>query len=221
MLPGELQATVQEAEQVAGCAIEVVPDATANEFDNLSLRVDDGVCSATIAYRGESISRCALLHEVLHVKRYWLNAVPILRPATRLRYGSEAQIVDDLIEHLIIIPEERRFVEAESNAHWSSVMASLAEEVNASQRSLVLQRAMMDIALPDLDHTRLYGRLRDENLLESSAAFIERLRNMLNDKERALICVSREFRYDVTAFCVGRFNVRATPKRIERSPLVQ
>jgi hypothetical protein len=232
MLPGELQATVQEAEQVAGCAIEVVPDATANEFDDLTLRVNDGVCSATIAYRGESISRCALLHEVLHVKRYWLNAVPILRPAARRRYESEAQMVNDLIEHLIIIPEERRFVEAESNAHWSSVMANLAElprvsfpssqaEVDALQRSLVLQRAMMDIALPDLDHTRLYDRLRDENLLESSAAFIDRLRSMLNDKERALIFVSREFRYDVTAFCVGRFNVRANPKSFERSPLVQ
>jgi len=221
MLPGEQQATVQEAEQVAGCAIEVIPDATVNEFDSLTFGVDDGVCRATIAYRGESISRCALLHEVLHLKRYWLNAVPILRPATRIRYGSEAQMVDELIEHLIIIPEERRFVEAESNAHWSSVMANLAEEVDASQLSLVLQRAMMDIALPGLDHTRLYDRLRDENLLESSAAFIDRLRNTLNDKERALICVIREFRYDVTAFCVGRFNVRANPKRIERSPLAQ
>ena len=111
-------------------------------------------------------------------------------------------------------------------------MANLAElprvsfpssqaEVDALQRSLVLQRAMMDIALPDLDNTRLYDRLRDENLFESSAAFIDRLRNMLNDKERALICVSREFRYDVTAFCVGRFNVRANPKSFKRSPLVQ
>jgi hypothetical protein len=226
MLPGELQATVQEAEQVAECAIEVVPDATANEFDNLTLRVDDGVCRATIAYRGESISRIALLHEVLHVKRYWLNAVPILKPAARFRYESDAQMIDELIEHLIIIPEERRFLEAESNAHWSSVMANELPRVSfpssqAERRSLMLQRAMMDIALPDLDHTRLYGRLCDENLLESSATFIDRLRNMLDDKERALICVSREFRYDVTAFCVGRFNVRANPKSFERSPLVQ
>ena len=53
MLPGELQATVQEAEQVAGCEIAVV-DAAANEFDNLTLRVDDGVCSATIGFRGET-----------------------------------------------------------------------------------------------------------------------------------------------------------------------
>jgi len=228
LLPGELQATVQEVEQVAECEIAVVRDATANEFDNLTFGVDNGVCVATIAHRSESISRCALLHEVLHLKRYWLDAVPILKPAARFRYESEAQSVDELIEHLIIIPEERRFVEAESNAHWSSVMTTLAKparvgfpssqtEVDALQRSLLLQRAMMDIALPNLDHTRLYVRLRDENLFEASTAFIDRLRNVLNNKERALILVSREFRYDLTGFCFGRFHLRTNPKWFERS----
>ena len=228
MLPGDLQATVQEAEQIAGCEIAVVPDAAANEFDSLTFGVDGGVCSATIAYRGESISRCALLHEVLHLKRYWLDAVPMLRPTSRHRYECEAQMINDLIEHLIIIPEEKQFVEAESNAHWSSVMAKLAESPNIGsssseadvydlQRSLLLQRAMMDIALPGLDHTRLYDRLRDEKFFETSTAFIDRLRNMLNDKERALIFVSQEFRYDLRGFCVGRFHLRSDPKSFLRS----
>jgi hypothetical protein len=229
MLPRELQAAVQEAEQLAGCEIAVVPDAAANRFDNLALRVDAGVCSATIAYRGESISRCALLHEVLHMKRYWLDAVPILRPTARHRYEFEAQTVDDLIEHLIIIPQERHFAEAESNEHWSSVMAKLAElprvgsrssqaEVEALQRNLVLQRAMMDIALPALDHTRLYDRLRDENLLEASTAFVDRLRKMLDNKERALIFVSQEFGHDLAGLCMGRFQLRTNPKSFWRSP---
>jgi hypothetical protein len=224
MLPGELQATVKEAEQLAGCEIAVIPEAAANQFDNLRLSIDDaGAVGATIAYRGESISCCALLHEVLHVKRYWLDAVPILRPSAR-RSNFEEQTIEDLIEHLVIIPEERRFAEAESNAHWSAAMeAELAElprlsswssqaEVNYLQRSLRLQRAMMDIALPDLDHTALYERLRDENLLEATGAFIDRLRNMLDDKERALIFAGQEFRYDVTRLCVGRFRLRTNPK---------
>lgn len=122
MLPGELQATVQEVEQIAGCAIEVIPNAAANEFDNLAHGVDNGVCFARIAFRGESISRCALLHEVLHLKRNWLEAVPTLRPIARHREG-EAQYVNELVEHLIIIPEEARFERAESNKHWASVMA--------------------------------------------------------------------------------------------------
>jgi hypothetical protein len=63
MLPGELQATVQEVEQFAGCEIAVVPDAAASKFDSLTFGIEAGVCRAAIAYRGDSISRCAILHE--------------------------------------------------------------------------------------------------------------------------------------------------------------
>jgi len=197
MLPEELQATVREVEQVAGCEIAVVPDAAASEFDSLTFGIEAGVCRATIAYHGDSISRCAILHEPLHLKRYWLDAVPILRPTA----------------------------EAESNAHWSAGLAESPRISSASsqakvvtlQRTLMLQRALMDIALPDLDHTSLYDRLRDENFLEASTAFVDRLREMLNDKKCALIFASREFRYDLTGFCVGCFNLRANPKSFERS----
>jgi hypothetical protein len=235
MLPGELQAVVRTVEQLAGCEIAVVPDAAANDFDSLAFGVDRGLCQATIAYRGNSASRCAILHEVLHLKRYWLDAVPMLRPAASFRanaarYESEATVLNDFIEHLVIIPEERRFAEAESNAHWSVVMAAqLAElptvsaglggaEDVALQRSLLLQRAMADIALPDLDHTGLYDRLRDENFFEASTRFSDSLRNMLNDKVGALVFAAQEFHYDLTAFCVGTFNIRTNPKSFFRSP---
>lgn len=225
MLPVELRAAVQEAEQVAGCEIAVVADEAANDFDSLAIGVENGACIATIAYRGKSISRCALLHEVLHVKRYWLDGAPMLRPTTRLRYESEAGWVNELFEHLIIIPEEQRFLEAESNAHWASVMANLLEpprigspssqaDPGAFRQNLLLQRAMMDIALPGLDPTRLYDRLRNENLLEASAVFIEGLRGRLDDKERALIFVIQAFRYDLSGFCISQFNLRTDRKSV-------
>jgi hypothetical protein len=49
----------------------------------------------------------------------------------------------------------------------------------------------------------------------------DRLRKMLDDKKCVLIFASQEFRYDLTGFCVGYFNLRANPKSFERSPLVQ
>jgi hypothetical protein len=235
MLPGELQAVVHEVEQLTDCEVAVIPNAAANDFDSLAFGVDRGLCHATISYRGDSPSRCAILHEVLHLKRYWLDVVPLLRPAASFRwnasrYESEATVLNDFIEHLVIIPEERRFAEAESNAHWSVVMeeqlaelptvgsASSPEEVVALHRSLMLQRAMMDIALPELDHTGLYDRLNDENLAEGSARFSDSLRDMLNDKMRALVFAAQAFRYDLTAFCVGTFNIRTNPKSFWRSP---
>jgi hypothetical protein len=226
MLPPELRATVREVERLAECEIAVIPDASANDFDSLKFGVDNGVCIAEIAYRGGSIAPCALLHEVLHVKRYCLDSVPVLRPASRWSSApsNDAPMLDELIEHLIIIPEERRFREAESSVHWSEVMGSKLAEVprldspSSLQRSLMLQHAMMDIALPELDHTRLYARLRDERLFERSTAFVENLRTVLNDKLRALKVVCQAFRYDLTAFRVGRYDLQTNPKQFVPIP---
>src|SRR6266404_3979022 len=115
MLPAKLRAVVAEGEALAGCEIAVVPDQAASQFDNLSLGFDFGAaaCSATIAYLGDAITPWALLHEVLHVKRYWVDEVPIIKPADQ-RFAFEAQALEDLLEHLAIIPEEQRHVHAES-----------------------------------------------------------------------------------------------------------
>ena len=94
--------------------------------------------------------------------------------------------------------------------------SSRQADVDDLRRSLLLQRAMVDIALPALDHTRLYDRLRDENLFEASTAFVDHLRNILNNKERALIVACKEFGYDLTGFCFGRFRLRTHPKSFER-----
>jgi hypothetical protein len=165
---------------------------------------------------------------VLHIKRYWLDAVPILRP-TASHHELEAQALEDLIEHLIIIPEEQRFAEAESNAHWSPVLSAFLRELprigsTSSQadvvtlrRGLMLQRAMLDIALPKLDRASLYDRLREENLLEATSAFVERLRGMLDDKVRSLLFTAQEFRYDFGAFCLGRFDLNSDRKSFRRS----
>jgi len=113
-------------------------------------------------------------------------------------------MLDELIEHLTIIPEERRFLEVESNAHWSVVMGSKLAELPgldsplSVQRSLMQQRAMMDIALPELDHTGLYDRLRDENLFERSTAFVENLRTVLQSYGVSLDQLSAAKRAELT-----------------------
>jgi hypothetical protein len=189
-LPDELRAVVHEVEDLAGCQVVVTSDASASEFDNLTFGIDRGMCRATIAHKGSDITGCALVHEVLHLKRHWVDAVPALRSRAE-RFEFEAQAWEDLLEHLVIIPEERRFLEIENNAHWRTVMdAKLVELTRLSavavRRSLIQQRAMLDIALPDLDHGALYSRLREEKLLEPSTPFIANLRSALNDKMRAI-----------------------------------
>jgi hypothetical protein len=106
------------------------------------------------------------VHEVLHIKRYWLENVPVLRFSVTSRFGFEARLIEELLEHLVIVPEERKFLSTESDAHWSAVLDQKIREISplSANRSdaerAVLQRnvyrAMFDIALPHLDNRLLY-----------------------------------------------------------------
>ena len=72
MLPEVLQKVVADAENLAGSPVVVRSGDAANEFDDVELRPRDeaGIAHAVITYRGDSITRCALVHEVLHINRY-------------------------------------------------------------------------------------------------------------------------------------------------------
>jgi hypothetical protein len=65
-MPSELQLFVAEAEEKTGCHVQILPDKSAAQFDNLELRITlDGHCEAIISFAGVEISRCALIHELL------------------------------------------------------------------------------------------------------------------------------------------------------------
>ena len=157
MLPSELQSIVAAIEAKAGCTIEVVPDEKAAAFDNLELRfMASGECGATITFKGTEIGRCALIHEVLHIHRNWGEEVPYLKPLGP-QYMYQASWLNDLLEHLVIIPEEQKYEEAESRKHWSGLCDELLWDVRGRwygmpktvlKQCLFQLRAMRDIALP-------------------------------------------------------------------------
>src|SRR3954468_10437523 len=111
-LPEELLAIVETAEALAGCEVAVVANESAAEFDNLGLGLDQetGECDATITHRGASLSEWALVHEVLHLGESWVDSMPFLAP-NEAKYQVEAIALNDLVSHLDIIPNERRFAE--------------------------------------------------------------------------------------------------------------
>lgn len=218
MLPEALQKVVADAENLAGSSVVVRSGDAASEFDNVELHPRDeaGIAHAIITYRGDSITRCALVHEVLHIKRYWLDKVPVLRFPITSRFGFEALLIEELVEHLVIIPEERKFVSTESDVHWSAVLDQKIREISplpanrsdAERAALQLNvyRAMLDIALPHLDKTLLYERLGEAGELEASQRFVGGLRPLVSDKLRALSFVVETFRYE---------GLRAAPMDLE------
>jgi len=224
LLPEVLQKVVADAENLAGSPVVVRSGDAASEFDDIELRPRDeaGIAHAVITYRGDSITRCALVHEVLHIKRYWLENVPVLRFPVTSRFGFEARLIEELLEHLVIVPEERKFVSTESDAHWSAVLDQKIREISplsanrsdadraALQRNVY--RAMFDIALPHLDNRLLYERLGKAGELEASHRFVRALRPLVPDKLRALSFVVQTFRYDQQGFGAASMDLEARPR---------
>lgn len=226
ILPSELQLFVAEAEDKAGCHIQIVHDASASQFDNLQIQIAlDGHCEATISLAGTEISRCALIHEVLHIKRFWIEQVPILRSSGR-QFEAQAQVLDELLEHLVIIPEERKYVQDESNEHWGALYQDGIRNIplpgypsiyqkDLWKRSLFQWRALRDIAMPFLSDTPLSDKLEAWGLEDISSQFVSNLNAVPSDKIEQISLVVREFEYPPSGFCIRKFNLSARPRALE------
>jgi hypothetical protein len=221
-LPGELQSVVAEAEDKAGCHIEVVPDTSAAQFDNLKIQITrDGRCEAIISFAGAEMSRCALIHEVLHIKRYWIEQVPILRSIGR-QFDAQAEAINELLEHLVIIPEERKYVPDDSNEHWGVLYQDGVRNIplpvypwifqeDLWKRSLLQWRALRDIAMPFLSDALLLEKLEAWGLKDASGQFVSNLNAVHNNKIEQIPLVVREFEWPPSEFCIRKFNLAARP----------
>ena len=225
-LPGELQSVVAEAEDKAGCHIEVVPDTNAAQFDHVKIQITlDGRCEAIISFAGAEMSRCALIHEVLHIKRYWIEQVPILRSIGR-QFDAQAEAINELLEHLVIIPEERKYVPDESKVHWGALYQEGIRNIPLQvypwiyekdlwKRSLLQWRALRDIAMPFLSDTLLLEKLESWGLKDVSGQFVSILNAVHNDKIEQIPLVVREFEWPPSGFCIRKYNLSARPRALE------
>lgn len=76
MLPEPLQRVAAEIERLAGCTIEVKPAASGELVNHTVMTISgESVCSATI-YCVDEPTQWALVHELLHIKRTWLEQTP-------------------------------------------------------------------------------------------------------------------------------------------------
>ena len=223
MLPSELHPIIEEAEEKAACVIRVLPDENAAEFDNLMLGITPrGDLEATIFYRGTEISRCALIHEVLHIQRNLNEEIPCLKPLAR-RFYDQAWMLNDLLEHLIIIPEEQKHVETESRERWTGLCNELLWDVAGRwwaipeitlKQNLFQLRAMRDIALPFWNSGQLDDLLTGARLWDTSMEFVATLKSKREQKVNLLRFAALEFQYDPAGFNIVRFDLSARPRTV-------
>lgn len=128
----DVQEFVKAVETAAGLDIEVVPDATLNlrgplGLGKLKVDIESGsvrISAPTDGYFPDGGVR----HEVLHVKRLYVDKVPRLSLAESVHLDPALEgalvVADNALEHLAIVPIELQH-HPERLPHWEAVMARM------------------------------------------------------------------------------------------------
>ena len=201
----DVQALVRDIETFASTEIEVrlapTPSskAAASPKAVALMATEKG---ATLLYREEDEFRSrAALHELLHLRRYWLDRVPQLA-ALDDPQGDKTRIANEIentLEHLIIFPQEAGYqfdpsvgINAGERQRWQSYPWANINEPWARRKPALLSWLTVDALVTDEAVKRLARRyLQDEGLLEEAENFADKIQRLKNSKERCLATVVR------------------------------
>jgi len=123
LLPANILALVDEIESHTRRTIEVrqnpYPRSTTNPNpDSLGAAVDESNAFIYL-YQETDFTPQAVCHELLHIRRYWLENIPQILPvlpdADKMSVTSH---IENTLEHLIIVPREQGYG-FEPYAHWN------------------------------------------------------------------------------------------------------
>lgn len=205
-LNAETQRLVREIEEFASVEIEVRPTpapssgAAAHAKAVALLASEDG---ATLLYRDEQeFGTQSVLHELLHLHRYWVDFVPQLLPLEDPD-GDKTMIahqVENTLEHLVIVPKEAEYgLEPYAQLNettrkiwqdypWPDISEPWARRKNAflswlTTRFLVNDAGVMAMA---------QQALTQEALLEEAKSFTDKIARVVGSKEH---CISTAIRF--------------------------
>jgi hypothetical protein len=158
---------------------------------------------ATLLYRGEEeFQTPPVLHELLHLRRYWIDYVPQLVP-TADPQGDKTKIanqIENAIEHLIITPQEARYgfdpyasLNETARHNWQAYPWNDITESWARRKMCLLSWLTTRLLVGD-QGVRALARecLQKEGLLEEAENFAAKIERSRSSKER---CISTTIRF--------------------------
>jgi len=195
-LSAAVRAFVEEVEEGASLAIEVVPRAELNDGGpagegKLSIEIESQSVRLNAPTNGY-FPDGAVRHEVLHVHRLHVEHVPRLAIAEAADWDAVFESglthVDNALEHLVIVPVELHH-HPERHAHWEGVMRhawevkvpqapALDRRIGACLHWTFLRHVMPTSAVLDLAATVL----KAHNLWEEADSFADHLSAHLGNK---------------------------------------
>jgi hypothetical protein len=205
-LSAETQRLVREIEEFAASEIELraAPAPSSQELGAVrAVALIASASGATLLYRGEvDFQTPAVLHELLHLRRYWIDAVPQLVPIAD-PMGDKTKIanqIENTLEHLIITPQEARYgldpyvsINETARQNWQAYPWSDITESWARRKMCLLSWLTTRVLVSD-DGVRALARecLQQEGLLEEAESFADKIERSGSSKER---CISTAIRF--------------------------
>jgi hypothetical protein len=202
----ETQDLVREIEAFASSEIELRAAPVPSSHAAAGARAVALIASetgATLMYRGEEeFQTPAVLHELLHLRRYWIDCVPQLVPVADPQ-GDKTKIanqIENTLEHLIITPQEAHYgvdpyasLNDTARQNWQAYPWSDITE-NWARRKMCLLSWLTTRLLVSDDSVEALARgcLQKEGLLEEAENFATKIERSRSSKER---CISTAVRF--------------------------
>ena len=198
-LPPTVAALLTELESFAGSPIVVEADQTPASTiepnpDRMGVLVRSS--GATIVIRNGVFDPHGALHELLHVRRYWMERIPqiIPRDSNAEQNWQITSQIENALEHLTIVPEEAEFG-FEPFGHWNRTVDALyslypwpeivdpwARRKNALLSALSVRYLVTDESVRE----RAKENLRQEGILKEAWEFARRVHGYKADKRKML-----------------------------------
>jgi hypothetical protein len=184
---------------------------------------------ATIYIRDyNDIDPHAVTHELLHIRRNWVEGVPQLHPVPEKANDNNLRVcgtIDNEIEHLVIVPQAPNygfdpfpFWNAVAKAKWERYpWPDLTSDLNRRNNALL---GRLSLALVNDAHVlTLAGELlREGGWTVEAEKFAGKMAQVLNDKPRALSCAVRFLKVPSGVTRLTYFDVRGRQRRYAPLP---
>ena len=227
-LPANVLALMDEIEAFAGMHLSVEPPHRAPKW-----RLNPDAEAIDIWHGGvtlflkdtENIDPRGVLHELLHIHRYWIERTPMLVPIGNAKNQRQiTSATENTLEHLNIIPREVDYGfdpypywnelsrELWSNYPWKTQTAPFARRMMALFGKLDLN----NVTSADIIDTAQQC-LQQEGLADEADKFDERIKSLINSKPRAVSCVFRFLnipREEAHMVTLDVLNKRSIPRAI-------
>jgi hypothetical protein len=229
-LPSNIIDLMDGIERFAGreIAFEFNPHPAPTEYPNSAACYVREDKAAILLRAGAQISAQDILHELLHIQRYWMEHAPQLEPL--LNQDSNWDVtgrIENVLEHLVIVPREANFGFA-PRPQWDEVARRewgaypWPDNTEQFSRSLGSHLGWLTCEIVTDPQIRTLAKecLVKDGTFESAENLRQAVKRYLANKPKALLFVLRAVGLPRAEFQLAYIDIKRGKKRCAKLPLL-